>query len=310
MNDLIRQAIAAEAEERVDSRIVLANLHKAKKRKPLGLIVGVATLTAAAAAAAVIIPTTIKKTEAAPPAVSPGAAEAQNVLLIGADDMGNTDALMLARFRGDGAAVMVVSLPRDLYVDGAKINGLFAQDPKKLTAAVEKTTGAKVDHYAAVRMSDFGPISQLVGGVEVCLKAAANDPITKVGFPAGKQVLQGDRALAFLRQRHGLPNGDLDRAKRQQMFLVGLASQITKDKALALARGVSGSIKVDDGWDVLEFAQRFTGPVGIGVTTLPVDAPVQRETGFGYEVDPATAKAFVDKALSGGDNSGEGDCTN
>jgi LCP family protein required for cell wall assembly len=310
MNDLIRQAIAAEAEERVDSRTVLANLHKAKKRKPLGLIIGVATLTAAAAAAAVIIPTTIKKTEAAPPAVSPGAAEAQNVLLIGADDNGNTDALMLARFRADGSAVMVVSLPRDVLVDGAKLNSLFAQDPKKLTAAVEKTTGAKVDHYAAVKMSAFGQISQLLGGVEVCLKAATTDQITHVSFPAGKQTLMGERALAFLRQRNGLPNGDLDRARRQQLFLVGLASQITKDKALALARGVSGSISVDEGWDVLEFAQRFTGPVGIGVTTLPVDEPVQRETGFGYEVDPAKAKAFVDKALDGGDSSGEGGCTN
>ncbi|MFJ5991177.1 LCP family protein [Lentzea sp. NPDC092896] len=309
MNDLIRQAIAAEAEERVDSRTVLANLHKAKKRKPLGLIVGVATLTAAAAAAAVVIPTTIKKTEAAPPAVSPSA-EAQNVLLIGADDVGNTDALLLARFRGDGAAVMVVSLPRDIFVDGVKLNSLFAENPAKLTAAVEKTTGVKVDHYAALRMSDFGPISQLVGGVEVCLKAAASDPITKVGFPAGKQVLQGEWALAFLRQRHGLPHGDLDRAKRQQMFLVGLASQITKDKALALARGASGSIKVDDGWDVLEFAQRFTGPMAIGVTTLPVDEPVQRETVFGYEVDPAKAREFVDKALDKGDNSGGDSCVN
>ena len=307
MNDLIRQAIAAEAEERVDSRTVLANLHKAKKRKPLGLIVGVATLTAAAAAAAVIIPTTIKKTEAAPVAAS-GPQDAQIVLLGGADDVGLTDALMLARFRADGSAVMVVSLPRDILVDGETINRLFAQDPKKLTAAVEKTTGAKVDHYAAVKMSAFGQISQLIGGVEVCLKEATTDQVTHVSFPAGKQTLMGDRALAFLRQRLGLPNGDLDRAKRQQLFLVGLASQITKDKAIALARGVSGSITVDEGWDVLEFAQRFTGPMAIGVTTLPVGASVQRETGFGYEVDPAKSKEFVDKALDGGDNSGEGGC--
>ncbi|RDI33134.1 LCP family protein [Lentzea flaviverrucosa] len=306
MNELIRQAINAEAEERVDSRTVLANLHKAKKRKPLGLIVGVATLTAAAAAAAVIIPTAIKKTEAAPPAAQ-ATQEAQNVLLIGLDDYDHTDALMLARFRADGAA-MIVSLPRDILVDGQKINSLFAQDPGKLTAAVEKTTGTKVDHYAAVKMSAFGQVSQLLGGVEVCLKAPSNDPITKVSFPAGRQVLQGDQALAFLRQRHGLENGDLDRARRQQMFLVGLASQITKDKALALARGVSGSISVDDGWDVLGFAQRFTGPVGISVTTLPVDAPVERETGFGYEVDPAKARSFVAKALDEGDHSGEGGC--
>ena len=307
MNDLIRQAIAAEAEERVDSRTVLANLHKARKRKPLGLIVGVATLTAAAAAAAVVIPTTIKKTEAAPPAAS-APQETQNVLLIGLDDHNFTDALMLARFQADGTAVSVVSLPRDVLVDGQKINSLYARAPGKLTAAVEKTTGTKVDHYAAVKMSAIGHISELFGGIAVCLKAPSNDPITKAAFPAGRQVLQGDQALAFLRQRHGLENGDLDRAKRQQAVLVDLASKITKDNALALARGISGSISVDEGWDLLGFAQRFTGPPAISVTTLPVDAAVEREAGFGFEVDTAKARAFVDKALTEGDRSTEAGC--
>jgi LCP family protein required for cell wall assembly len=308
MNDLIRQAIAAEAEERVDSRTVLANLHKARKRKPFGLIVGVATLTVAAAAVAVIVPTTIRKTEAAPAGAPTGKAE--NVLLIGTDDQGFTDALMLARFPADGQVALVVSLPRDLLVDEVKINGLYAQDPKKLTDAVTKTTGAQVDHWAAVKMSEFGKVSQVLGGVEVCLKAASYDPITKASFPAGRQTLQGDRALAFLRQRHGLPNGDLDRARRQQAFLVGLASQVTKDKALALAREADGAIRVDDGWDVLEFAQRFTGAMGISVSTLPVGDPVQRETGFGFEVDPEQAQEFVHDALDGRDRSGGLDCVN
>ncbi|MET9224863.1 LCP family protein [Lentzea sp. NPDC003310] len=306
MNDLIRRAIAAEAEERVDSRTVLANLHKAKKRKPLGMIVGVATLTVAAAAAAVIVPTTIKKTDAAP-AGAP-ASKAENVLLIGTDDVGNTDALMLARFPADGQAALVVSLPRDILVDEIRINGLFAQDPKKLTDAVTKTTGAQVDHWAAVEMAEFGAISQALGGVEVCLKAASYDPITRASFPAGRQTLLGDRALAFLRQRHGLPNGDLDRAKRQQAFLVGLASQVTKDKAAALAREANRAIRVDDGWDVLEFAQRFSGAMGISVSTLPVGEPVQRTTGYGYEVDPAQAQEFVHNALGGQDKSGGVDC--
>ncbi|HUQ58777.1 LCP family protein [Lentzea sp.] len=308
MNDLIRQAIAAEAEERVDPRTVMAGLRERKKRKPIGMIVGVATLTAAAAAAAVIIPTAVKKTDAAPAAAPP--ATAQNVLLIGLDDYDNADALMLARFKAGGEGVSIVSVPRDVLVGAERINGLFAKDPKRLTDAIEKTTGAEVDHYAAVRMSEFGRISQLLGGVEVCLKAPVSDPVAKVSFPAGRQTLQGDKALAFLRQRHGLENGDLDRARRQQAFLAGLASRITKENALALARGVTGVIRTDEGWDVLEFAQRFTGPVTVGVTTLPVDEPVelQPSTGFGYEVDPAKAKEFVGKALEGGDVSGGDGC--
>ncbi|HEX7309180.1 LCP family protein [Lentzea sp.] len=309
MNDLIRRAIAAEAEDRVDPRTVLAELHKAKKRpKPWGLIVGVATLTAAAAAAAVIVPTAIKKTDASPAAQTAPATD-QTVLLIGSDDIGNTDALVLARFPADGRSASVVSLPRDVFVDGEKLNSLFAEDPAKLVTAVERTTGVKVDHHAAVKMSEFGRISQVVGGVEVCLKAASTDPVSKVGFPAGRQVLSGDRALAFLRQRMGLPNGDLDRVRRQQAFLAGLASQVTKDKAVALAREAGGAVVVDSGWDVLEFAQRFSGPITVSATTLPVSEPVDHQgKGYGLDVDPAKSKEFVDKALQGGDTSGGDGC--
>ncbi|SDN93132.1 LCP family protein [Lentzea jiangxiensis] len=289
MNDLIRQAIAAEAEERVDSRTVLAGLHKAEKRKPFGLIVGVATLTAAAAVAAVVVPATIKKTDASPAA--PPAAS-QNVLLIGTDDSEFTDALVLARFDADGS-VSAVSLPRDLQVGEEKINRLYGQAPEKLTGAVEQLTGVEVDHYAAVDMGGFGRIAQIVGGVEVCLLAATEDERSGASFPAGRQTVEGDRALAFLRQRMGLPHGDLDRVKRHQAFLTGLAAKINKDNAVALAAEVGRSVRVDEGWDVLAFAQRFQGPVEIVTGTLPVGAPVDGPAGQALQADPGASRQFV-----------------
>lgn len=297
MNELIRQAINAEAEERVDSRTVLANLHKARKRKPLGLIVGVATLTAAAAAAAVIIPTAIKKTDASPAAQTPAA---QNVLLIGTDEYHRTDALVFARFEGDGSAT-IISLPRDIYVGSSpdRINGLYMQDPRKLTDAVEQMTGSKVDHWAAVNMSAFGQIAAAVGGVEVCLSAPAKDPRSGTDLPAGKQVLSGDQVLAFLRQRLDLPGGDLDRTKRHQAFLAGLAAKIAGDNALVMARQFREVIQVDQGWDVVEFAARFQGPVKIRTATLPVGEPVQRDGTSGFAVDPAQTKQFVEKQFNG-----------
>ena len=298
MNDLIRQAIAAEADERVDSRTVLANLHKAEKRKPFGLIVGVAALTVAAAAAAVIIPTTIKKTDAQP-ADAP-VAEAQNVLLIGTDEVHRSDALLLARFEGDGSAT-VISLPRDIYVGASpdRLNSLYMQDPRRLTDAVEQMTGAEVDHWAAVNMSAFGKVAAAVGGVEVCLNAAVNDPYSGADLRAGKQVIAGDQALAFLRQRHGLPQGDLDRVKRQQAFLAGFAAKITGETAPTIARLVGETVQVDEGWDVAAFATRFQGPVKIRTATLPVSQEVVRDSAYGYAVDPAQAKQFVAEQLSG-----------
>ncbi|NGY58125.1 LCP family protein [Lentzea sp. NEAU-D13] len=296
MNDLIRQAIAAEAEERVDSRTVLAELHK-RKKKPFGLIIGVATLTVAAAAAAVIIPTTIKKTDASP-AVQPVPATAQNVLLIGTDNNDYTDSLVLARFEADGS-VRAVSLPRDIQVGDERLNRLFRQDPKKLTSTVEQLTSTKVDHYAVIKMSEFGRIAQLVGGVEVCVSAATVDVQTGATFPAGSQTLEGDRALQFLRQRMGLPMGDFDRIKRHQAFLAGLAAKINKDNALALAGEVGRSVRVDEGWDVLAFAQRFQGPVKIFTATLPITDPGVTPNGQGLGVDQAQAKQFVEAQFGG-----------
>ncbi|GGU51320.1 LCP family protein [Lentzea flava] len=303
MNDLIRSAIAAEAEERVDSRTVLAELHKAKKRrKPLGLIIGVASLTAAAAAAAVIIPTAVKKTDASPATNPPATVTAQNVLLLGLDSYGFTDTIVYARFETDGS-VSAVSLPRDVWTGGAggqKINHLFQEDPAKLTDAVEKMTGTKVDHYAAVKMSELGKVADAVGGVEICLTAPAKDQFSGVDLPAGRSTVKGEQALAFLRQRYGLRNGDLDRIKRHQAFLTALAAKITKENALPVAREIGRTIHVDQGWDVLEFAQRFRGPVKIRTATLPVGPEEITSTGAGFVVDQAQAKQFVEKQFGGG----------
>ncbi|MFD5825421.1 LCP family protein [Lentzea sp. NPDC060358] len=296
MNDLIRQAVAAEAEERVDPRIVLAELQKAKKRtRPWGVIAGVAALTAAATAAAVLVPTALEKTDASP-ATQTAPVTAQNVLLIGIDDADRTDALVFTHFGADGS-VTVISVPKDVAVGQAKINDLYRQSPQRLVDEVERMTGEEVDHYAAVRMSEFGRVSQAVGGVEVCLSAPSRDTVDGAGFPAGRQTLTGDTALAFLRQRGGLPGGELDRVRRHQAFLAGLAAKITAENAPALARELSTAITVDQGWDVLAFAQRFRGPVKISSATLPTGGSVEVETGQAVRVDPVEAQRLVEERL-------------
>ncbi|MET9631470.1 LCP family protein, partial [Lentzea sp. NPDC006480] len=120
-----------------------------------------------------------------------------------------------------------------------------------------------------------------------------------VDLPAGRSTISGDQALAFLRQRHDLSNGDLDRTRRHQAFLTGLAAKITKDNALPFAREISKTIQVDAGWDVVEFAQRFQGPVKIQAATLPVEAPPTYNGPAYVEADPGVAKAFVENQFAG-----------
>ena len=103
---------------------------------------------------------------------------------------------------------------------------------------VEAVTGQKIDHFAEVNLAGFFYLAQAFGGIEVCVKPwdgrtarARNLPDANSGFNAvadgynlkkgGSQYLHlaADQALAFVRERDNLPNGDLDRTHRQQAVL-------------------------------------------------------------------------------------------
>src|SRR5699024_3958948 len=97
---------------------------------------------------------------------------------------------------------------------------------RTLIATVEQLTGTTIDNYASVNLLGFHNISEAIGGVDVCLNQAVNDPYSGANFKARHQKISGSQALAFVRQRHGLPNGDLDRVVRQQVFMAGLANKV------------------------------------------------------------------------------------
>ncbi|MEU4769467.1 LCP family protein [Actinosynnema sp. NPDC023794] len=311
---LIREAIAAEADQAVDYRTVLANLHGARsRRRPLALFAA-AGLTVVAAAVAVIVPLTVDRS-AAPSSVDPAAppATAQTVLLIGLDGSANTDSLVLARVGADGV-VSAASLPRDSLVDipgvgQGKLNSAYARAHRaaeaegrdgdeagveSLTATVEALTGVAVDHYAAVDMAAFSTLAEAVGGVEVCLKRASRDEFSGVDLPAGRNSLSGAQALAFLRQRHGLENGELDRVVRQQTFLRALAKKVVASdpaKIAELAQVAARHLRVDPGLNLVEFAGRLTPTVRTAI--IPLGQAVDSEHGHALSVDPAAVREFM-----------------
>ena len=101
---------------------------------------------------------------------------------------------------------------------------------------INALTGLHIDHYMQVDLLGFYRISNAIGGVTVCLNKAQNpntdsDAFGKgysgINLPAGVSVIKGTQALAFVRQRHGLPNGDLDRIRRQQYFLSAAFHKVT-----------------------------------------------------------------------------------
>ena len=229
-----------------------------------------------------------------------------------ADGEINTDTIMVVRIPEDGSKATAVSIPRDTYVHdetygNLKINGVYgayAADKRKelveeegmpegqeleqqvaragqegLIDAVADLTGVQVDHFAQVGLLGFVLLTDAVGGVTVCLNEAVDEPLSGAHFPAGVQTLNGTQALSFVRQRHDLPRGDLDRIVRQQVFMASLVRNVLSAGTLTnpsrlrdLSNAAERSVTLDKDWDVVRFAQQLSGLAGDNVTftTIPV----------------------------------------
>lgn len=106
------------------------------------------------------------------------------------------------------------------------------------------------------------------------------DRYSGADFPAGPQTLDGRQSLAFVRQRHGLDMGDLDRTKRQQAFLAGATKKLNSAgtftdpaKLIKLIDAAKRDVVTDEGWDLLAFLKQAKNLSGgrVHFTTLPVE---------------------------------------
>lgn len=236
----------------------------------------------------------------------------ERAMLFAGDDEGsnNTDTIILVRIPSDGSSATAVSIPRDSYVafaghGKAKINSIYgtvreetrtklveagtdSTDAEQqateagreaLFNAVETLTGVSVDRYAEIGLLGFVLLTDAVGGVDVCLNNPVDDPYSGANFPAGPQRLNGSQALSFVRQRHGLPRGDLDRIVRQQAFMASLAGAAISSRTLTdpaavgrISQAIERSVVLDAQWNVLDFASRLQNLAAGSVhfETIPV----------------------------------------
>ena len=150
-------------------------------------------------------------------------------------------------------------------------------------ATVESFTGVHIDHFAEVNLDGFYELAKVLGGVQVCLKQAV--PLdTYSGFyakKAGYQHLNAKLALAFVRQRHGLLNGDLDRTHRQQAFLDSVMQQLRTEGVLGDLAKINSLLSVakqyvitDSGWNLLDFATQMRSLTSgnLRFNTLPIES--------------------------------------
>ncbi|QRX89584.1 MULTISPECIES: LCP family protein [Streptomyces] len=201
----------------------------------------------------------------------------------GEGDVGRSDTAFLLHVYGDSQHAVAVSLPRDTLVDippcklpggtwtqsqhNVMFNAAFTVgqtakgNPACTQNTVERLTGLRVDHTVVVDFEGFSRMTSAVGGVPVCLpkdirqgdlnpnRAAPG----KVIFPKGPQTVSGQRALDYVRIRHGIGDGsDMGRIKRQQAFVSSLIKKIKSQGVnpstlLPLANAAAESMTVDPG---------------------------------------------------------------
>lgn len=191
------------------------------------------------------------------------AMDAQNILLIGSDtrsgdnrkygrdDGGSqrSDTTILLHLAADRKSATAVSIPRDLMVDIPSCHPAGGKATKKQFAqfnwafelggtactirTVENMTGIRVDHHMVIDFSGFKDMVDAVDGVEVCLKEPVKDDDAHLELPAGRQKLDGEQALGYVRARKSIGDGsDTERMDRQQKFLGALVNKMQSNGVL------------------------------------------------------------------------------
>ena len=256
-----------------------------------------------------------------------------------------TNTLILIHIPAGGKKAVGFSIPRDDWVNfadtlgsqqigkidqaygvsmAAKESQLRTQDPgmsqnqvayegneagrAATVATVEQLTGVHIDHFAEVNLDGFYELASVLGGVEVCL----NHPVPldpNSGFyaaKAGYQHLNAKMALAFVRQRDGLTNGDLDRTHRQQAFLDSVMQQLRTEGVLSDLTKINSLLSVakqyvitDSGWNLLDFASQMRSLTSGNLTfhTLPIEGYETIDGQDANQVNPALIQQLVQETF-------------
>ncbi|WP_370369071.1 LCP family protein [Mycolicibacterium sp. CH28] len=239
----------------------------------------------------------------------------------------NANVLILVHIPASGPST-AVSIPRDDYVDLAgcptgecqgKIKQAYgfayqhaldeiAADPARNNAldpqakeqagreagrrteiaTVRQLLDVPIDHFVEVTLGAFFEIAKAVAPISVCLNEDTSDDYSGADFHQGVQQIDAAQAMAFVRQRRDVNDGnftDMDRTRRQQAFIVSLVSALRHDGGLDNPVALRGlldvakqNVAVDSALDLTAFAENASA-----LTARPPSLYTVPITGFGQD---------------------------
>ncbi len=221
------------------------------------------------------------------PQKAEAAKDAVNILLLGNDTRakdqgeenfaslpngGRSDTMMLVHIPANREGVYVTSIMRDTWLDipghgKAKVNAAFAYGGVALAVqTLEGLLDTRIDHVASIDFEGFKGLTDALGGVQIN-NPIAFSPRTSKGmtFPKGVQTLDGDQALAFVRERYAFKDGDYQRVRNQQLYVKAVMSTLMSKETLTDPAKISETVKefapyvaVDETLDAVKVAKLGT----------------------------------------------------
>ncbi|MET9637219.1 MULTISPECIES: LCP family protein [Streptomyces] len=244
--------------------------------------------------------------------------EEKKKLHTGSAEGKRTDSMMILAKCSSGNTM--ISLPRDSDVEipsfvgsqsgkkftgtgrRVKLNAAYAEDgPELLVRTVEHNTGLRIDHYAEIGFAGFANIVDALGGVELDIEEGFKDEKSGADFKAGKQTLNGEQSLAFVRTRYAFAESDLQRTKNQQKFLSALANQAATPSTILnpfalypmLGAGLDTLI-VDKDMGLYDMGQMFFAMKGVnGGDGVSMNMPISGQRGGNLVWDKAKVQQLV-----------------
>lgn len=196
-----------------------------------------------------------------------------NVLILGKGGAGHeapdlTDTIIFLSYNHEKHTALMLSLPRDMWVDSlkAKINTAYYYGEQRqpgggglilAKSAVSEIIDQPVHYAIAVDFTGFTRLIDVLGGIEIDVKRSFDDvkyPIPgkenvlpesdryeHLHFDAGRQTMSGERALKYVRSRNseGEEGTDYARANRQQQVLLSLQDKLLSSKVLLSPNKIS-----------------------------------------------------------------------
>jgi len=176
--------------------------------------------------------------------VGTGSSDPLFLLLIGSDsrpgtpvDRGLGDSLHIVGVNAEQGMASVLGIPRDSYVPTPgggtrKINSALTMGgPELMVRTVEELTNIPIDAYLLTGFDGFRRMVAEVGGVEITIPYAMNDPSSGANFQPGRTRLDAGEALALARNRKDAPRGDFGRSQNQGRIIVAAAQELRRDFA-------------------------------------------------------------------------------